>query len=252
MAGPEEEGGLSLEAVEHWLQDLLLPHSCPKKRQQVHAGRTLLLEYADRIRAAEAEEELNVNFIMLSGAALGEQRLNRPMLVSDVKKHLQTLLGEERWPSKLVFEGTILDDQQTVGSAGITFDSTIQVIVQPAAYLVEKAGVSIVNGYYFKSSRRMNDAAMFTNTKGIMLFRYVMRRGTPYWYFSNAGDLTTKHGDYYRIRSTDDLPPSEGWTTEDCPRGEDTSLPLLRALLEPEVILEDEGCSGSDATSDAS
>ncbi|CAE7715756.1 unnamed protein product, partial [Symbiodinium pilosum] len=51
-----------------------------------------------------------------------------------------------------------------------------------------------VNGYYFKSPRRMNDAAVFTNNKGIMLFRYIMRRGTPYWYFSDAGDLTTKHG----------------------------------------------------------
>ena len=45
-----------------------------------------------------------------------------------------------------------------------------QVVLEPAAYLVEGAGVEIVNGRYFKSSRRMNDATAFTNNRGIMLF----------------------------------------------------------------------------------
>ncbi|CAE7275391.1 unnamed protein product [Symbiodinium natans] len=243
------EVALSLKDAERWLQHLLQPQrsqGCLEQRKQVEAARALVLDYADRIRQAEAEEELNVNFIMLSGAALGELRLTRPTMVPEVKRQLQSLVGEQGWPSKLVLEGTILDNSQTVGSAGITFDTTIQVVVQPAAYLVESAGVEKVNGYYFKSPRRMNEAVMFTNTRGIMLFRYIMRRGTPYWYFSDAGDLTTKHGDYYRIRSTDRLPPAEGWITDDCPRGEDTACPTLRLLLEPEVLLEDCSPSGSD------
>ncbi|CAJ1354182.1 unnamed protein product, partial [Effrenium voratum] len=91
-----------------------------------------------------------------------------------------------------------------------------------------------VNGYYLKSERCINGAPVFLNKSGIMLFKYIMRRGTPYWYFSRDGDLTTKHGDFYRVQSAQDLPPLEGWVAKDCPCGEGTSFPALRALQPPE------------------
>ena len=85
-----------------------------------------------------------------------------------------------------------------------------------------------------------------------------MNRGTPYWYFSDVNDLKTKHGDYYRIRTTESLPPPEGWTSEHCPKGGDTACPRLRALLEPEILMEpcpsdpEDAFDWSDAVSVAS
>mmetsp|Transcript_22406 Transcript_22406/g.42265 ORF Transcript_22406/g.42265 Transcript_22406/m.42265 type:complete len:254 (+) Transcript_22406:60-821(+) len=231
---------LNHEVLEAWLQELVKPiPACPVKRQRVEAARAVVTKYAERILQAEADEELEVRVHLLSGTELGRVGLTRPMKVADVKTRIAELLGDAETPSKLVLEGTILQDADTVRSCGITWDSILQVIVQPPAYRVDGAGVDEVNGLYFKSSSRMNHAVVFTNKRGIMLFKYVMRRGTHYWYFSDAGDLKTKHGDYYRIRSDGVLPPLTGWTTDDCPRGADTQCPELTALLEDDALLED-------------
>ena len=50
------------------------------------------MDYAKRIRVAVAEEELNVDFLRLSGELLGSLQLTRATLVSNVREQLRPLL----------------------------------------------------------------------------------------------------------------------------------------------------------------
>ena len=54
----------------------------------------------------------------------------------------------------------------------------------------------------------------------VLLLRWRMGNGDQWWYLANRNSLDRKRGDYYRVKSSSDTPPSTGWTTDDQTEGE--------------------------------
>ena len=46
-----------------------------------------------------------------------------------------------------------------------------------------------------------------------------MGNGDQWWYLANRNSLDRKRGDYYRVKSSSDTPPSTGWTSDDQTEG---------------------------------
>eukprot|EP00438_Fugacium_kawagutii_P016428 Skav216606 [mRNA] locus=scaffold4297:8074:21883:+ [translate_table: standard] len=119
----------------------------------------------------------------------------------------------------------------TLSDAGVDYGSVLNVTFESCAYRVLGAGREEVNGCYTKTQREENGAPVYANRNGIILFKYIMRRGTPYWYFTQDGHpADDSKGDYYRVQSAADCPPADGWNTKSCPRGEGTCCPEVRAM----------------------
>jgi hypothetical protein len=46
-----------------------------------------------------------------------------------------------------------------------------------------------------------------------------MGNGDQWWYLANRNSLDRKRGDYYRVKSLSDTPPSTGWISDDQTEG---------------------------------
>ena len=46
-----------------------------------------------------------------------------------------------------------------------------------------------------------------------------MGNGDQWWYLADRNSLDSKRGDYYRVRSSSDTPPSTGWVSDDQTEG---------------------------------
>ncbi|MEC7089357.1 MAG: Tudor-knot domain-containing protein [Candidatus Thermoplasmatota archaeon] len=86
-----------------------------------------------------------------------------------------------------------------------------------AFYTVEGAGTVKCNGTYLPSTE-FDGVPSYINGD-VLLLRWKMGNGDQWWYLANRNSLDTKRGDYYRVRSSSDTPPSTGWTSDDQTEG---------------------------------
>eukprot|EP00933_Yihiella_yeosuensis_P075197 TRINITY_DN84440_c0_g1_i1.p1 TRINITY_DN84440_c0_g1~~TRINITY_DN84440_c0_g1_i1.p1 ORF type:complete len:329 (-),score=31.94 TRINITY_DN84440_c0_g1_i1:454-1440(-) len=109
-----------------------------------------------------------------------------------------------------------------------------------AKFLVRGAGVSEVNGIYVKCAGHKDGVPYFSNDSGVLLFRYRLRSGSTWWYLSEASaNLDTTNGDFYRVKSDSDTPPTGLiWTTGSCPHGKGP-VPMLHAVDADQKPAED-------------
>mmetsp|Transcript_42840 Transcript_42840/g.93203 ORF Transcript_42840/g.93203 Transcript_42840/m.93203 type:complete len:235 (+) Transcript_42840:17-721(+) len=200
-------------------------------RCDVNKLRSAVLDLAARIARVQEEEIVKLPIRLLSGAELGRVEVPRKAQVADVINEVHHLVEEGKAVSKLVFDGNILEESSSLTDAGLDYGAVLNVTFEPCAYRVQGAGREEVNGCYTKTSRVENGAPVFANRNGIILFRYIMRRGTPYWYFTQDGHpADDSKGDYYRVQTAAESPPSDGWNTKSCPRGDGTSCPQVLAM----------------------
>ncbi|CAK9035207.1 unnamed protein product [Durusdinium trenchii] len=191
-------------------------------RKEITLMREKVLDLARRIKETKDSELVEVHVQLLSGTILGSWALPRQSKVSDVMDRVSDIAEEGKAVSKLVF-GDILDEDSTLEGCGIDEGDVLTVTFQPCAFRVTGAGAMEVNGYYAKSERVQNGAPVFINKNGIILFKYIMRRGTPYWYFTKDGHpADDSKGDYYRVQTDAASPPTDGWNTKSCPLGTGT------------------------------
>jgi len=207
------------------------------RRQDINQLREKIIDLAERIQAVQEAEILKLHIQLLSGSELGSVELPRKALVSDVINEVCSMVQEGKAVSKLVCGGEILEDYLSLSNANLDYGSVLNATFEPCAYFVQGAGREEVNGCYTKTQRVVNEAPVYVNRHGIILFRYVMRRGTPYWYFTQDGHpQDDSQGDYYRVQSGASSPPSDGWNTKSCPRGDATSCPKVKAMEEEEEM----------------
>jgi len=122
----------------------------------------------------------------------------------------------------------IVEDDKTLAQMGWSRDSYLEVSFK-GVYVVQGAGVPDVNGTYNVIANEYHDSVpCYCNDAGTLLFRYRMRSGMSYWYFSEGtGNLNQAAGDYYRVQSGALTPPEAGWTTSSCSAG---LMPVPRAI----------------------
>ena len=84
-------------------------------------------------------------------------------------------------------------------------------------YTVQGAGTSKCNGTYLPSTE-FDGVPSYINGD-VLLLRWKMGNGDRWWYLANRNSLDTRRGDYYRVRSSSDTPPSTGWTSDDQTEG---------------------------------
>ena len=84
-------------------------------------------------------------------------------------------------------------------------------------YTVQGAGTSKCNGTYLPSTE-FDGVASYINGE-VLLLRWRMGNGDQWWYLANRNSLDRKRGDYYRVKSSSDTPPSTGWTSDDQTEG---------------------------------
>eukprot|EP00971_Amphidinium_carterae_P054639 1076417-Amphidinium_carterae.1 len=125
--------------------------------------------------------------------------------------------------------GGVIEDHKTLAESGWCRDSYLEVSFK-GVFVVQGAGVPDVNGTYTLVANSYHDSApCYRNDAGTLLFRYRMRSGASYWYFSEStGNLNQSAGDYYRVQSEALTPPEAGWTTLSCSAG---LVPVPRAIF---------------------
>ena len=84
-------------------------------------------------------------------------------------------------------------------------------------YTVQGAGTSGCNGTYLLSTE-FDGVPSYINGE-VLLHRWRMGNGDQWWYLANRNSLDRKRGDYYRVKSSSDTPPSTGWTSDDQTEG---------------------------------
>jgi len=174
-----------------------------------------------------------LDIALISGALLARLWVRPEWTAADIKAELKHSL--DRWAviAKLVSGSRIMEDTTSVSDLGLTNGCLLQAIVHQCDVIVEGAGANKVNGYYLKTDRELESCPVYTNDKGIILFKYRLPAGKCYWYFSEDGDLIKEDGDYYRVDSNEPHPPEAGWSHERCPLGRGTALPTVILKSEP-------------------
>ena len=84
-------------------------------------------------------------------------------------------------------------------------------------YTVQGAGTSKCNGTYLPSIE-FDGVPSYINGD-VLLLRWRMGNGDQWWYLANRNSLDRKRGDYYRVKSLSDTPPSTGWISDDQTEG---------------------------------
>ncbi|RJU83967.1 MAG: hypothetical protein DWC05_07500, partial [Candidatus Poseidoniales archaeon] len=84
-------------------------------------------------------------------------------------------------------------------------------------YTVQGAGTSKCNGTYLPSTE-FDGVPSYINGE-VLLLRWRMGNGDQWWYLANRNSLDRKRGDYYRVKSSSDTPPSTGWISDDQTEG---------------------------------
>ena len=84
-------------------------------------------------------------------------------------------------------------------------------------YTVQGAGTSECNGTYHPSTE-FDGVPSYINGD-VLLLRWKMGNGDQWWYLANRNSLDRKRGDYYRVKSSSDTPPSTGWMSDDQTEG---------------------------------
>ena len=84
-------------------------------------------------------------------------------------------------------------------------------------YTVQGAGTSKCNGTYLPATEF--DGVLSYINGDVLLLRWRMGNGDQWWYLADRNSLDTKRGDYYRVKSTSDTPPSTGWVSDDQTEG---------------------------------
>ena len=84
-------------------------------------------------------------------------------------------------------------------------------------YTVHGAGTSKCNGTYIPGTT-FDGVPSYINGD-VLLLRWKMGNGDQWWYLADRNSLDTKRGDYYRVKSSADRPPTDGWVTDDQTEG---------------------------------
>ena len=84
-------------------------------------------------------------------------------------------------------------------------------------YTVQGAGTSKCNGTFLPATEF--DGVLSYINGDILLLRWKMGNGDQWWYLADRNSLDSKRGDYYRVRSSSDTPPSTGWVSDDQTEG---------------------------------
>ncbi|CAJ1459078.1 unnamed protein product [Effrenium voratum] len=176
----------------------------------------------------EPEESFvqHVKVLFFSGEEAATVGVRPDWRAAELKRALRPFLGKGTAVSGLIHGGDLLADEDLVAPR-LADEPHLHVTVRKCCFLVECAGAEVVNGFYVRKEGELCDAPVYVNEAGILLFKYQMARGTTYWYFSRDGDLNKSDGDFYRAKSSESLPPSEGWNFEACPLGRNTRVPSL-------------------------
>ncbi|CAE7216721.1 ncbp2 [Symbiodinium sp. CCMP2592] len=169
---------------------------------------------------------IHLEVLYISGATVAAVDACSNWTGADLKRILQPFLQKGVAIAGIINEGTAIEDTQTLEDAGVK-SGQLYLMLRSCTYLIEDAGVEVVNGYYVQKEGELNKAPVYANEAGILLFKYKMARGSEYWYLSRDGDLSRSDGDYYRVRSNNSRPPEEGWSWEACPLGRRTTIPTL-------------------------
>lgn len=147
-----------------------------------------------------------------------------------VKRAIAQNLEDGRGATKLVVDTEVFRDWKSVADMDLADGSIIQAVVVGSEVVVTNSGTPAVNGNYIRQDEIMNGAVCFRNEAGTLLFKYVMKGGSHFWYFSKDGNLAKSSGDYYRSKTTELLPPAVGWTMQGCPMGSEP-LPEVELLF---------------------
>jgi len=84
-------------------------------------------------------------------------------------------------------------------------------------YTVRGAGVAKCNGTYLPATE-FDGVPSYINGD-VLLLRWRMGNGDQWWYLADRNSLDSKRGDFYRVRSTSDTPPSTGWISDEQTEG---------------------------------
>lgn len=163
---------------------------------------------------------LELHLHLISCARIATVNAEASWTGSQMKDAVRQLLQKGTAVAKITFGTAVWEDTLTAKELSLTTGSELHLIVAACDILVEAAGVWAVNGFYTQRGQEMmNGAPCYINDAGTLLFRYLFPNGKHYWYFSTPGNLSKSFGDYYRVKSEDLHPPSEGWTPDKCPLG---------------------------------
>lgn len=175
---------------------------------------------ADTPRKGQGSSAHELDVYFLSGSKVTTLQVDDAWTGLDVKAALQPFLPRRSYIAAVASGVQILGDTLTVGELRLAPGSVLQVAVRAYDYFVEGAGVPEVNGGHLRKDELMNDAPCYRNEAGVLLFRYVMRHGSPFWYFSQEGqNVNSSAFDYFRVKTTEMLPPRTGWTSLGCQLG---------------------------------
>lgn len=180
-------------------------------------------------------ERMEVQALLLSGELLGNLSVDPARPTKELRAMFRHFLDPGCIVSSLCIGGSVLQDDIPVGSLSQGGKLEVVAVLESCAYLVEGAGADSANGHYCIQGEKMDGAPTYQNEKGLMLFRFVMSRGTKYWYISDpTGDLSKSSGDYYRVKSDAPRPPLEDWSISGCPQGSDPCPVFTRFEAEVE------------------
>ncbi|CAE7326903.1 Cbp20-A [Symbiodinium natans] len=197
---------------------------------------------------APSGSRIELEVLYFSGAMVTVLDAHPSWSGAELKRVLRPFLEKGVAIMAIVSGGTRVEETQTLAEAGVQ-SGPLYVMLRSCTYLVQDAGVEVVNGYYVQKEGDHSRSPVYANEDGILLFKYRMARGTEYWYFSREGDLSRSDGDFYRVRSNQSRPPVEGWTWEACPLGRRTNIPTLTYFGGADEDLQD--CSSSTASGEA-
>lgn len=174
---------------------------------------------AAQATVAEVAPCLTLTVVLLSGKLLGKVAVDPSWTGAQVKTALDEYLEEGTLVTWLMAGSRVFEDNLTVADLGLQSGATLNAIIRLCDFMVEDAGAPRVNGRYVMTDTEVNQAPTYKNEVGTLLFRYrFAQSGSTFWYFSDdSQDLSQPSGDYYRVKTTDLAPPTEGWETAKCP-----------------------------------
>ena len=79
--------------------------------------------------------------------------------------------------------------------------------------MVRGAGTPAADGTYTHTAGDAFEGCALFKKGALWLLRYRMpNTGNTFWYIADKDNLHNDAGDLYRCRSTEPLPPTDGWT----------------------------------------
>jgi len=168
--------------------------------------------------------------LLVSGEELTRVAVSPEWKCVHVKRAIGQSLVNGRGVTKLIVGREVFRDAWSVADMDLADGGVIQAVIQGPDVIVRNSGTEAVNGNYIRQDGFMNGSVWFRNEAGTLLFKYVMKRGTHFWYFSKDGNLANAAGDYYWAESAEKLPPAVGWTLQGCPMGSEP-FPELELLF---------------------